>query len=424
MLTGQILLQLIVILIVVQLFRVVCLRLGQQAVVGEILAGLALGPSLLGVLFPEMKMSLFPREALPTLQTLGELGLMLYMFTLGTRLEVHVMLNQRRAALAASFLGIVLPFGTGILAGFFLYPAYAGSKATLPSFLLLIGTALAITAFPVLARLLTDKKLVATRIGTLALTCAAVDDVIAWCLLALVVSVARAHGVVSSLSLAALAIVFFLVMLFLVRPLFTFLSHRLSVSAMKIGSVLLMVIAATITNAIGLHPLFGAFIAGLVLPRRPWLREQEEHIDQINTILFLPLFFIFSGLQTQLGLVFTPVSLLLLLLLLFIACLGKIVGGVLGAKVVGRNSWRESLTLGVLMNTRGLVELVVLNIGLDLGILSPTLFSILVVVALVTTMMASPLLNLLLNRRSASGDEDPVSASVEVASGSHNGAVS
>src|SRR5437870_4915845 len=194
MLTGQILLQLIVILIVVQIFGYLSVRIGQQWVIGEILAGLALGPSLLGALWPGLKLQIFPSSALPTLQTLGDIGLVLYMFALGARLDTHLMLRQSRKAAVASSSGILLPLLLGAVLAFFLFPSLYGPKATVISFMLLIGTAMAITAFPVLARLLSEKNMLGTKIGTLALTCAAVDDVAAWCLLAVVIAVAHAQG--------------------------------------------------------------------------------------------------------------------------------------------------------------------------------------------------------------------------------------
>src|SRR6266487_1179620 len=356
MLTGQILLQLIVILIVVQIFGYLGGRIGQQWVIGEILAGLVLGPSLLGALFPGFEALLFPASVLPTLQTLGDIGLVLYMFSLGTRLDTHLMLRQSRNAIVVSLSGTILPLIMGALLAFFLYPGLAGPKATLVSFMLLVGTAMAITAFPVLARLLAEKNMLGTRVGMLALTCAAIGDALAWCMLALVIAIIHATGPTSAI--------------------------------LTVGLILLL---AYITNAIGIHPIFGAFLMGIILPRKTTYVEEVRSLDQVNNILFLPLFFVYSGLHTQIGLISAPLLWLICLLVLVIACAGKILGSMLPVRWMGE-SWKESLTLGILMNTRGLVELIVLNIGLDLGVLSPTLFAMLVIMALVTTMMASPLL--------------------------------
>ena len=396
MLTGQILLQLIVILIVVHIFGYLCRLIGQQWVIGEILAGLALGPSLLGLLAPGLKGLLFPASSLPTLQTLGDIGLVLYMFSLGARLDTHLMLRQSRRAIVVSLSGIILPLMLGASLAYFLYPAgFGGPKANLLSFMLLVGSAMAITAFPVLARLLADKNMLGTRIGMLALTCAAVGDVLAWCLLALVVAIIHANGLTSVALTVGSTIVFIGVMFAIMRPLLAYVERRIQSKQLLITlSLVLLLLSAYVTSMIGIHPVFGAFLMGIILPRRATFIEQVRSLDQVNTVIFLPLFFVFSGLRTQIGLLNSPTLWLICLLVLLIACVSKIVGSTLPMRWMG-DSWRESLSLGVLMNTRGLVELIVLNIGLDLGVLSPTLFSMLVIMAVVTTMMASPLLPLL-----------------------------
>jgi Kef-type K+ transport system membrane component KefB len=408
MLTGQILLQLIVILIVVQLFGYLCSRIGQQWVIGEILAGLALGPSLLGAFLPGVKAALFPAAALPTLQTLGDIGLVLYMFSLGARLDTHLMLRQSRSAVVVSFSGILLPLVLGALLAFFLYPhpGFAGPNADLVSFMLILGTAMAITAFPVLARLLAEKNMLGTRVGMLALTCAAVDDVVAWCLLALVVAVVHAKGLASAAITVGLTALFFTVMLVVVRPLLLFADRKLeSKQALAVLSLILLLCSAYTTNAIGIHPVFGAFLMGVILPRRPTLIEQVRSLDRINNVLFLPLFFVSSGLRTQIGLISSPALWAICLLVLLVACMGKLMGGTFSTRFMGE-SWKDSFSLGVLMNTRGLVELIVLNIGLDLGVLSPALFAMLVIMALLTTMMASPLLPLLGYRQTQKRDQE------------------
>src|SRR5437763_2916088 len=395
MLTGQILLQLIVILIVVQVFGYLSGRIGQQWVIGEILAGLALGPSLLGAFLPGFKTFLFPASALPTLQTLGEIGLVLYMFSLGTRLDTHLMLRQSRNAIVVSLSGIFLPLVSGAVLAYFLYPSLAGSKATLPSFMLLVGTAMAITAFPVLARLLAEKNMLGTKVGTLALTCAAIGDALAWCLLALVIAIIHAKGLASALLTLGLTLLFIGIMFTVVRPLLAYADRRISSKRVLIAlSLALLLLSAYFTTAIGIHPVFGAFLIGIILPRKTSYIEQVRSLDQVNNLLFLPLFFVYSGLRTQIGLIGASVLWLICLLVLVIACMGKILGSTLPIRWMGE-TWKESLTLGILMNTRGLVELIVLNIGLDLGVLSPTLFAMLVIMALVTTMMASPLLPIL-----------------------------
>ena len=395
MLTGQILLQLIVILAVVQLCGFLCQLIGQQWVVGEILAGLALGPSLLGAVLPGLNKLIFPSAALPTLQTLGDIGLILYMFSLGARLDTHSMLAQSRKAIVTSLSGILFPLLLGGTLAYFLFPGFAGSHATQFSFLLMVGTAMAITAFPVLARLLVEKQMTATRIGMLALTCAAVDDVLAWCLLALVIAIIHATGLLSVIVTVGIVILFTLIMFTLVRPFLVWAERHLhSQQLLIVLTMLLLLLSAYITNALGIHPVFGAFLMGLILPRKAAFVAQIRSVDQVNTILFLPLFFVYSGLRTQVGLIHSPMLWLLCLFVLLVACIGKLTGGAVAARLMGE-PWKEAFTLGVLMNTRGLVELIVLNIGLDLGVLSPTLFAMLVIMALITTMMASPLLPLL-----------------------------
>jgi len=404
MLTGQILLQLVVILVVVQIFGYLSGRIGQQWVIGEILAGLALGPSLLGAFWPGLKIQLFPAAALPTLQTLGDIGLVLYMFSLGARLDTHLMLRQSRTAIVTSISTILLPLLLGALLGFFLYPGLAGQHANLVSFVLLVGTAMAVTAFPVLARLLAEKDMLGTRVGMLALTCAAIDDVIAWCLLATVVALIHARGLTSLLLTIGLTILFIGFMLGILRPLLAYVDRSIQSKQVLVAlSIILLLLSAYATNAIGIHPVFGAFLMGIILPRRTVFIEQVRSLDQVNNLLFLPLFFVYSGLRTQIGLISAPALWLICLLVLAVACAGKILSGSLSVRWMGE-SWRESLSLGVLMNTRGLVDLIVLNIGLDLGVLSPTLFAMLVIMAIVTTMMASPLLPLLGYRQKSSQD--------------------
>ncbi len=427
MLTGQLLLQLIVILLVVQLFGFLSKRLGQQWVIGEILAGLALGPSLLGLLWPHLELQLFPLPApLPsnlasqffsersTLQTLGDIGLILYMFSLGARLDTHLMLRQSCNAVVVSFSGILLPLVLGGILGAWLYPTLKGTSATFFSFVLLVGTAMSITAFPVLARLLAEKKMLGTGVGMLALTCASVDDVIAWCLLAYVVAVAHAQGSVSAIATIGFSLLFAMGMLLVVRPLLGYGVHMIKSEALQIAmSLILLLLAAYTTNSIGVHPIFGAFLAGVILPRNVAFTAHVRHLDRINAVLFLPIFFISSGLNTKIGLIQGPSLWLICILVLLTACVGKIAGGAFATRLVGR-PWRDALSLGVLMNTRGLVELIVLNIGLQEHILSPTLFSMLVIMAVVTTMMASPLLPLLGYRSTATQDELARDVSVEM----------
>jgi Kef-type K+ transport system membrane component KefB len=395
MLTSQIFIQLIVILIVVQVFGYLCQFIGQPRVIGEILAGLALGPTLLGTILPQVEYAVFPGSTLPTLQTLGDIGLVLYMFSLGTHIDTHAMLKHGRKATVVSLSGVLLPLTMGGIFAYFLYPEFAGPKANLASFMLLVGTAMAITAFPVLARLLEERGMLETKIGALALLCAAIDDVVGWCLLALVIAIIHATGIASVLMTIMFLALFVGVMLVVVRPLLSFADQHLgSKPALMTLTVILLLLSAFVTSAMGIHPVFGAFMMGIILPRRTAFIEQVKSIDKVNYLLFLPLYFVYNGLRTHIGLINSPTLWFICIVVLIIACLSKILGGSLSLKVFGA-SWKESFTLGTLMNTRGLVELIVLNIGLDLGVISPTFFAMLVIMAVVTTMMAPPLLSLL-----------------------------
>lgn len=395
MLTGQIFIQLIVILLAVQVFGYLGKCIGQPRVIGEILAGLVLGPTLLGTILPQVEATVFPSSTLPTLQMLGDLGLVFYMFSLGTHIDTHSMLNQGRKALVVSLGSILLPLAMGGMLAFFLYPPFAGPKANLASFILLVGTAIAITAFPVLARLLEERYMLATRLGVLAMFCAALDDIVGWCLLSFVIAIISASGPTSVVATVGFLALFIGVMLGVVRPLLLLADHHLQSKATLMAlTVILLLLSAAATNAIGIHPVFGAFMAGLVLPRKAVFFEQIQSIEQVNNLLFLPIYFVYNGLRTRIGLINSPALWLLCLLVLVVACLGKFLGGALPLKIFGA-SWNESLALGTLMNTRGLVELILLNIGLNLGVISPTLFAMLVIMAVVTTMMTPPLLSLL-----------------------------
>ncbi len=413
MLTGQILIQLIVILLVVQIFGYLCQFIGQPRVIGEILGGLALGPTLLGAILPHFDATLFPVSTLPTLQTLGDIGLVLYMFSLGTHIDTHAMLKQSRKAVVVSLGSVLIPLLLGGVAAFFLFPDFGGSKANIVSFTLLVGTAMAITAFPVLARLLEERHMLTSKIGALAMLCAAIDDIIGWCLLALVIAIIHATGAGSVVQMLAFLVLFVAVMLGVVRPLLLFADRHLkSKSTLLALIMILLLLSSYTTNAMGIHPVFGAFLMGIILPRRTAFFEQVQSIDKLNNLLFLPLYFVYNGLRTHIGLINSPMLWLICILILIVACIGKIVGGTLSLKLFGE-SWKESLTLGALMNTRGLVELILLNIALDLKVISPTLFAMLVIMAVATTMMAPPLLHLLGYRQEHKIEEADPSGAAE-----------
>ncbi|MBX5450849.1 cation:proton antiporter [Thermogemmatispora sp.] len=395
--TETLLLQLVVMVAAVQLCGLAGQRLGLQRVIGEIVAGLLLGPSFLGRLAPALEHWLFPSSSLPMLQTLGDLGLIVYLFALGAQLDVELAWRQSGRVLLVSLVSMLLPFGGGAVLAWPFWPTLAGPQARLPTFALLLGTALAITAFPVLARLLSERGLQRTPLGMVALLCAAVDDVLAWCLLALTLALTRVSSSLLTVALTVgLTLLFTLAALFLLRPALAWLEQRREASSFLTPlTLLLLLLGAYFTGAIGVHPLFGAFVMGLCLPRKPAFLGAPLALQEINSLLLLPLYFVASGLRTRLDLLTEGRLWLLMGLWLLVACAGKLLGGSLAARWTRlASSWREALALGALLNARGLVELIILNVGLEAGLLSPQLFTMGVLMALTTTIMACWLLPL------------------------------
>ena len=390
--TEHILVQLIVILCTVCALGFLCRRLGQPWVIAEILAGMILGPSLVGALWPHLEQAVFPSSTMPTLQTLGDIGLVLYMFSLGTHFDVQELRSHGRTALLVTSSGVLVPFLLGATFALSLYPRFAGPHITRLSFVLVVGTTLAITAFPVLARLLAEKNMLRSPIGMLALTCAALGDALAWGLLALAIAVAHAQSVTSAGLILALTILFVLVMCVVVRPVLAYVTRQISSAQVLVSlALVLLLLSAWVTTAMGVHPAFGAFLMGVILPRSPLYGSYVRSLDQVNNGLFLPLFFVSSGLLTQVGLLGTPTLWALTLSVVVLACLGKILGTTLSLRWTGA-PWRDAFCLGALMNMRGGVALIVLNIALGLHIFTSVLFAMLVIMTLVTTMMAAPLL--------------------------------
>jgi len=383
------LLQIAVILAVCRLLHELCERIGQPPVIGEIIAGLLLGPSLLGWLAPALFARLFPPASLPALNALSQIGLVLFMFLVGLHLDLGEVWSLRRVAGLAGLLSIVLPFAAGFALARPLH-AMATSAPMLP-FSLFVAVAMSITAFPVLARILADHKLSATRLGHVAVACAAFNDVIAWSLLAWIVAVSRS----AETSLAepiVIVVIYSAVMWFLVRPLLRFVPNELATM------LIFVFLSSWVTELAGLHALFGAFFAGVIWPRGSVkFEEVSAKIEPIAMAVLIPLFFSYTGLRTNIG----AVNWTYTLIIIAIAVVAKIGGAFAGARIMGFDS-KNAFALGCLLNTRGLVELVVLNVGLDLGILTPALFSMMVVMALATTLMTSPALNALRMPKTAS----------------------
>lgn len=391
---SLLLLQVVVIVIAARLTGMLFRRIGQPAVIGEMLAGILLGPSLLGLLFPGALDFLFPASSLGTLKLFSQVGVILFMFLVGMDLDLRHLREKAHSAVMVSHASIMLPMLLGVGLALFLYGSQAPAGVAFSSFALFMGIAMSITAFPVLARILEERGLSKTPLGNTSIACAAVDDVTAWCLLAVVVAIARSNSMGPAFLTIGLALAFVGFMLLVVRPWVdrTLSKTKLQGRTMMAGTLVFAFAAAWITEVIGIHALFGAFLAGVVAPPQKAFRSAlRERLEVLVSILLLPLFFAFTGLRTQIGLLDDAASWLICALVIAVAVAGKLGGSTLAARWTGM-SWRDSFSIGALMNTRGLMELIVLNIGYDLGILSQEIFAVMVIMALATTCMTGPLL--------------------------------
>ncbi|MCT4356196.1 cation:proton antiporter [Streptomyces sp. Je 1-79] len=394
----QLLIVIPAVILACKLGAVLVRRLGQPPVVGEVAVGICLGPSLLGWIWPEGQHALFPAEVLPFVGALGNLGLLAFMFLIGLELDLKLLRGNSRTAIAVSQASVALPLVLGSLLALTMYGTFAPEGVGRTAFVLFIAVSMSITAFPVLARILTDRNLYQTKMGALAMASAAVDDVTAWCLLAAVVAVSTSGSPLEALTTVGLAVGYMAVMLFVVRPL---LGRWVSRADRKVSDGAMMVVlfsglclSALATEEIGVHALFGAFVFGAMVPRGSQVVERcAARLHAVAVPVLLPLFFVVTGLKTDVGLLAgSAQQWLWALAVLAVAVFGKWGAGSVAARVAGQ-SWRDSLAIGALMNCRGLTELVVLNIGLGLGVIGPDLFTMLVLMALVTTAMTSPALN-------------------------------
>jgi Kef-type K+ transport system membrane component KefB len=399
----HVLLALAVVIVTARLLGAVFTFIHQPAVIGEVVGGIMLGPSLLGAVSPATYAFLLPPETAPFIGVIAQLGVVLYMFVVGLHLDLRVLRSSGRAALLVSHASIVVPFVLGAVLAFALYTDLAGAHVGFTPFALFLGVAMSITAFPVLARILGDKGLQKSELGMLALTCAAIDDVTAWCLLALVVSVSQA-ALAGAIATLGLTVAYIALMFLVIRPLiaralpFVDKVERLNQGGLAVVFVTLL-LSALATEFIGIHAIFGAFLFGAVIPHTSRVAgEVTARMEDVVRVMFLPAFFAFTGMRTEIGLLSTWDDWLLCAVIITVATLGKF-GGAFAAGLASGLGRANSAALGILMNTRGLVELIVLNIGLDIGAISPRLFTMLVVMALVTTFMTSPVLDLIMRGR-------------------------
>ncbi len=387
--------------------------LRQPPVIGEIIAGLVLGPSVLGALWPEAQQFLLPDAVAPFLGVISKIGVVMFMFLVGLEMDARTLRRHTHATLAISHVGILLPFVLGAALALWMYPRFATANVDFTAFALFLGISMSITAFPVLARILTDRAMTTTPLGVTSLACAAVGDATAWVLLGVIVGIASAETSGALTTLLQL-VGYVVAMAFVVRPAVRAFVRREESSDRPVSRTVLamcfvmLLLSAAATEAIGIHALFGAFLLGVLMPNEGKVAEQlKAALSDVVVVLFLPSFFAFSGMRTEIGLLDEPREWLVVLVVIGLATVGKFGGAAFAARVVGL-SWRDAAAIGALMNTRGLMELIALNLGLDLGIISPIVFTMFVLMALVTTFMAPPALDWILGKRSpAAGGEEP-----------------
>ena len=388
---ALLLLQIAGILAICRLLHGIAGRLGQPPVIGEIVAGVLLGPSFFGWIAPAWYARLFPAASLHALNELSQIGLVLFMFLVGLRLDLAEVYTLRRVAGLAGLLSIVVPFALGLALA---SPLHTLAPSTpMSPFTLLIAISMSITAFPVLARILDDQKLSATKLGHVAIACAALNDVLAWSFLAWIVAISRS-GETSALGPFVILLVYIFGMFAVIRPALRWLTERFASTSELSIMLVFIFLSSWITELAGFHALFGAFLAGVIWPRSDPKRDAvAAGIEPLAATMLIPLFFSYSGLRTNIGALGINPGLTALVIAAAIA--GKVGGAFTGARLTGFDA-RNSLALGCLLNTRGLVELIVLNVGLDLGLLSPPLFSMMVIMALVTTVITTPALKIVL----------------------------
>jgi Kef-type K+ transport system membrane component KefB len=399
----HVLLALVVVLVAARVVGAIFRTLHQPQVMGEVVAGILLGPSFFGWLAPGLASQVLSVSVAPYLAVISQVGVVLYMFLVGLELDTDLLRQRTKSSIAISHASIIVPFLLGGVLALWLYPPFGIRNVSFTVFALFIGVAMSVTAFPVLARILTDRGMQKSQLGVIALGCAAVDDVTAWCLLALVVGVARAEAR-NLLFTVATTVGFILFVLLITKRGALWLVRKRAKSGQTTRDMFAIVfaallLAALVTERIGIHALFGAFLVGTLIPHDSALAQDiRDKCETLVVVLLLPVFFAFTGMRTRIGLLNGTRYWLACFLIIAVAALGKFGGSFLAARLTG-SDWREAASLGVLLNTRGLMELIVLNVGLDLGLLSPALFTMFVVMAIVTTLATVPILHLLTQPR-------------------------
>jgi Kef-type K+ transport systems, membrane components len=397
---AMLLLQMIAILFVARIFGYLFVKIGQPSVIGEILAGIVLGPSIFGYFFPEAFGFLFAPDSLGNINILSQIGLIFFMFVIGMELDIEEVKKKFNETLLISHTGIIFPFLCGVVAAYLTYSQYAAHTTPFLSYALFIGIAMSITAFPVLARILQERGMTKSHLGVLSLASAANGDVTAWCLLAMIIAIAQTGTIAGALYTILFTLLFLLIMFFVIRPFLNVIGNIYKNKEVINKTIvafmfLFLIVSAYTTEMLGIHALFGAFMAGVAMPSNVKFRKiLTEKVEDVSLSVFLPLFFVSTGLKTEIGLIGSSQEWLVCLLFIFVAVFGKMTGSVVPARFAGE-SWKDSLLIGTLMNTRGLMELVVLSIGYEMNILSPEIFTMLVIMTLVTTFMTGPTLSII-----------------------------
>lgn len=396
---SLLILQIIIIIIFSRIFGFLFGKIGQPTVIGEIIAGILLGPSLLGLFFPETFNFIFPDFSMNNLEILSQVGLVLFMFIIGMELDVKILKLRVKSALVISHTSILFAFFLGVCLAYLLYQNFAPANTGFTSFALFIGIAMSIAAFPVLARIIQERGMTKTPFGKMVITIAAIDDLTAWCILAVIIAIIQAGSIVNALFTIIMVVLYIGVMLFAVQPLLqrigsVYITKEMLSKRVVAFVFFLLFLSAYFTEIIGIKALFGGFIAGVIMPSNAQFKKvMAEKIEDLSLVVLLPLFFVYTGLRTHIGLLSETDSMITCGLIILLAVGGKFGGSFFAAKFT-KFSWKDSFIIGTLMNTRGLMELIVLNIGYDLNILSPTVFTMMVIMTLVTTFMTGPVLSI------------------------------